>query len=177
MTPPIIIRGVEYPDKAAIAAAFGISIPSVRNAIRLGRTEFIGIPAHKTRKRTGTDPMPMRIAGKVYPDAHAAAKALKVSVKTIYSALSTGREDFVGLGRKRKHRRGGAQSADQAEARPDRPRELPLDEGRRRRLRGQHPYRQTPCRCRGHPMACRPRHGYYGARRGPSLRGPAFNVG
>lgn len=48
-----------------------------------------------------TTPMPVRIRGEVYPSAVAAAKALGVCKSTVYSALSRGNIDTVGLGRGR----------------------------------------------------------------------------
>ena len=43
--------------------------------------------------------MPVRIRGKDYPDARAAAKALGVMTNTVYQAIVQGREDRLGLPR------------------------------------------------------------------------------
>lgn len=43
-------------------------------------------------------PMQVQIRGKVYPSAPAAARALKVSVSTVYCAISRGNADRCGLG-------------------------------------------------------------------------------
>lgn len=105
MAKTVSIRGITYPDEQAAADAFGLNRRTVVNAIRKGRQDFIGIPAHKTRKRTGQEPMKVRVAGKEYTDAKAAAAAHGVKVKTIYSALCRGGEEYVGLGQKRPHRK------------------------------------------------------------------------
>lgn len=42
--------------------------------------------------------MPVMIRGKLYPDAKAAAKALRVSVDTVYCGISRGNPDRIGLG-------------------------------------------------------------------------------
>lgn len=105
MTSPIIIRGVEYPDKKAVAAAFGVCIQYVRTAIRRGRQDFIGIPAHKTRKRTGQEPLPVRVGGRKFKSREAAAKFFGVTYTTVAVAIIEGREDHVGLGTSRKHRK------------------------------------------------------------------------
>ncbi len=42
--------------------------------------------------------MPVAIRGVTYPDAHAAAKALRVSVDTVYCGISRGNPDRIGLG-------------------------------------------------------------------------------
>lgn len=103
---PITVRGVEYADEEAVASAFNISRKAVQNAINRGRVDYIGIPAHLTRIKTGADPMPVRIRGKNFPSAKAAAKHFKVSEVTVHNAIAAGREDFVGLGRSRKHSTG-----------------------------------------------------------------------
>lgn len=100
---PFTVRGQEFATFQACAEAFGISEKAVKNAVTKGRADMIGLPAHKTRKRHGVEPMAVRIRGKVFPTAEAAAKHFKVSVETIRGAIFKGREDFVGLGRKRKH--------------------------------------------------------------------------
>lgn len=100
---PFTVRGQEFASFAACADHFGISEKAVKNAVRNGRAEVIGIPAHKTRKRHGPDPMEVRIRGRVFANVNAAAKHFKVTPETIRSAIQRGREDFVGLGRARKH--------------------------------------------------------------------------
>lgn len=42
--------------------------------------------------------MQVMIRGKVYEDAHAAAKALRVAVDTVYCGISRGNPDRIGLG-------------------------------------------------------------------------------
>lgn len=103
---PITIRGTAYPDADAVAAAFGISRQAVHNAIRRGRGDYIGIPAHLTRKRTGAEPLPVRVRGMVFPSAADAAKHFGVSVITVRVAILEGREDYVGQGKSRKHSTG-----------------------------------------------------------------------
>lgn len=103
---PITVRGTEYPDEAAVAAAFGISPKAVRNAVNRGRQDYIGIPAHLTRIRTGQEPMTVRVRGTIYPSAKAAAEALGVTVVTVLTAIRAGREDYIGLGKSRTHSTG-----------------------------------------------------------------------
>lgn len=43
--------------------------------------------------------LPVRVRGVTYANAYEAAKALKVSVTTVYSALATSTTDTLGLGR------------------------------------------------------------------------------
>lgn len=99
----IVIRGVEYLHPQAVAEAFGITADSVKGAIRRGRAEYIGLPSHKTRKRHGAEPAPVRIRKRLYPSAAAAAKALNVTESTVTQMLARGRADYIGLGRSRKH--------------------------------------------------------------------------
>jgi hypothetical protein len=47
----------------------------------------------------GTEPVPVRIRGVVYPSISAAAREFKVKPSSICTALARGRIDFVGLGR------------------------------------------------------------------------------
>jgi hypothetical protein len=103
VTGPITIRGRTYPGPDEAAAAFNISRKALLNAARKGRLDFVGIPAHQTRKRHGVEPTSVRIRGKVYASVKAAARRFKVSEATIRGAINRGREDFVGLGRSRKH--------------------------------------------------------------------------
>lgn len=42
--------------------------------------------------------MPVMIRGKLYADAHAAAKALRVAVSTVYCGVIRGNPDRIGLG-------------------------------------------------------------------------------
>lgn len=103
MIGPVTIRGVTYPGPDEAAAAFGISRKAIINAARKGRLEYVGIPSHKTRRRHGVEPAPVRVRGKVFPDVKAAARRFNVSEETIRCAINRGREDFVGLGQSRKH--------------------------------------------------------------------------
>lgn len=101
---PITIRGVEYADDDAVAEAFGIGRKAVRNALNKGRADFIGIPAHITRPKVKPVLMKVRVAGRDFDSVEQAARALKVREGTIRAAISKGREEYVGLGRKRAHR-------------------------------------------------------------------------
>ncbi len=104
MPSPITIRGVDYADEGAVASAFGIGRKSVRNAINRGRVDFIGIPAHITRPKAKPVLMKVRVANRDFDSVEQAARALKVKEATIRGALSRGREEFVGVGKKRGHR-------------------------------------------------------------------------
>jgi DNA-binding transcriptional regulator YhcF (GntR family) len=86
-----------------VAAAFGISPQAVRQAIRKGRVDQIGLPPHVTRFRHGPEPFSVRIRGELYPSVNAAAEALGVSPVTVRNAIRRGREDFIGIGQSRKH--------------------------------------------------------------------------
>lgn len=103
MTTPIIIRGTAYPDADTAAAAFGVQRRAILCAIRLGTLDRVGLPPHVTRFRHGPEPFPVRIRGTVYPNVNAAAEALGVSPITVRTAIKHGREDFIGLGKSRKH--------------------------------------------------------------------------
>lgn len=55
-----------------------------------------------------TDRLRIRVRGKTYPSAAAAARAHGVTVNTVYSALHRGRIDYLGLGKGGPdHNRGG----------------------------------------------------------------------
>ena len=99
----VVIRGEVYLSAKAAAKAFGISPKSVSNAIRRGRQDFIGIPAHKTRTKHGVEPFQVRIRGEVFASVRDASERFGVEETTIRVALICGREDFIGLGRSRKH--------------------------------------------------------------------------
>lgn len=101
---PFEVRGQQFETFEACAEVFGITVTSVKQALRKGRADQIGLPAHKTRKRHGPAPMRARASGKDYESYKAAAQRLKVSETTVRTAVTRGREDFVGLGRSRKHR-------------------------------------------------------------------------
>lgn len=100
---PMTIRGETFATVEDVAARFGISALAVKQAVRKGRVQFIGIPAHITRKRHGPEPMPVRAAGKVFPTAADAAKALGVSETTVRGAILKGREAYVGTGTNHGH--------------------------------------------------------------------------
>lgn len=102
---PVTIRGVEYPSTDAAAAAFGVTRDAINKARKSGRLDFVGIHPSRTRNQHGRPPLPVRIRGKVYPSAADAAKRLGVTVQTINTMIAAGREDFIGLGTKRGHRR------------------------------------------------------------------------
>lgn len=99
----IMIRGKVYRSAEAAAKAFGITTKSVTNAVRRGRQDFIGIPAHKTRTRHGPEPFQVRIRGEVFASVKDASTKLNLDEATIRSAITRGREDFIGFGRSRKH--------------------------------------------------------------------------
>lgn len=105
MSEGLTIRGQSFPSYAAVAAAFGIKEKSVRNAVRIGRVDQIGLRPHLTRFRTGPVPMTIRVRGQSYPSVRAVARRLKVAEDTVRTALLRGREDYIGLGVSRKHRR------------------------------------------------------------------------
>lgn len=101
----VTIRGVEYENTDVAAAAFGITRDTVSRAKRLGRLDFVGLHPSNTRTSCGAGPMPVRIRGKLYPSAAEAARKLGVTANTVHTMISTGREDFIGFGRKRSHRK------------------------------------------------------------------------
>tara|TARA_R110000851_G_scaffold321340_1_gene486690 strand:- start:25813 stop:26355 length:543 start_codon:yes stop_codon:yes gene_type:complete len=85
----IEIRGVVYPDLPSAAKACGVTDAAVRSAMRNGTLHRVGLG------KTGREPLPVRINGRDYKSAAAAAKHLKCTKSAIYQALSCGREDKV----------------------------------------------------------------------------------
>lgn len=102
---PIIIRGRRYKSPESVAKKFGVSVRYVKVCIRLGRTDRIGRPPHITRVIHGAEPFRVRIRGKIYASVKEASVKLCVSEDTIRGMLRRGREDFIGLGRSRAHRK------------------------------------------------------------------------
>jgi predicted DNA-binding protein (UPF0251 family) len=100
---PLKVRRKTFQTLEECAAHFKISRQAIKAAIRNGRAQFIGIPAHKTRKRHGVDPMPVKVAGVLFNSAKEAGEALGVSEITVRTAINSGREAFVGKGLDRSH--------------------------------------------------------------------------
>ncbi|WP_170335010.1 hypothetical protein [Ruegeria arenilitoris] len=87
----IEIDGVIYPNVNAVAKAKGVKPDTVRVALRKGTAHRIGVGTG------GVEPMSVRIHGRVFADAKAAAKHCGITVGGIYEAIRCGREDRVGL--------------------------------------------------------------------------------
>lgn len=104
---PVTIRGETFDTLEAVAARFGVTVKAVKNAVSQGRAEYIGLPPAKTRKRHGVEPLPVRVAGQVFPSVREAAKALRVTQSAVRTAIARGSEDFVGTGRARLPNRSG----------------------------------------------------------------------
>ncbi len=91
----IEIRGVKYADLRSAGAAHGVSPETVRHAVRNGTLHRVGTG------HGGVEPMPVRIGGKDFPSAAAAAKHFKVTKSAIYTSISRGCEDRFGTAPRR----------------------------------------------------------------------------
>ncbi|AET73340.1 hypothetical protein EMVG_00054 [Emiliania huxleyi virus PS401] len=87
----ITVRGTVYPDTVAAARALGVKTKTIREAMRAGRLDRVGLGA-------GT---PVRVRSVTYPTARAAAADLGVTSGAIYQALyRSGHCDGVGRDRR-----------------------------------------------------------------------------
>lgn len=82
---PTIIRGTLYPSQRAAAAALGVHVATVHQALERGRADFVGLAIK------GRPGRPCYINGKRWPSQAACARALGVRPATISRALGEGR--------------------------------------------------------------------------------------
>lgn len=102
---PFMVRSMKFDTFKSCAEHFGLVVKHVKLMVRSGRAEYIGLPPHQVRTRSGPIPMPIAVRGVVYKDRAAAAEALGVTARAISNMVSAGRADFIGLGRDRTHAR------------------------------------------------------------------------
>lgn len=86
---PVEIRGVVYPGPKAAAQALGLHPETVRTAIRKGTLHRCGTG------RVGPEPMPVRIAGRTFADARAAAAHHGVAPATVWAAVCDADPDRI----------------------------------------------------------------------------------
>jgi len=86
---PVTIRGVTYPNFSDAAHAHGVHPNTVRTAYRNGTLHRVGTG------RVGPEPLPVRIGGKNFDNARAAAAHFKVPIGTIYDAICDGDPDRI----------------------------------------------------------------------------------
>lgn len=86
---PVTIRGVQYPSMAAAARALGVVPETVRRARRAGTLHRVGT------RRVGVEPMRVRIAGRVFDDAQAAARHFECTASAVYQAIRDGDPDRI----------------------------------------------------------------------------------
>ena len=87
MKKQITVRGVTYESYIDAAAALGLSVSAIRNAVIRGTEDRLGYKGG----------MPFTIRGVTYESGRAAAEALKVTPNQVYRAAAAGTLDRVGL--------------------------------------------------------------------------------
>ena len=89
---PVLIRGVEYPDAHAAAAALGVSPDTVYCAIIRGNPDRCGLgPDYKARRRAGgLPPKPVTIAGRKFASMAELARFLGRDPRAVRISLRAG---------------------------------------------------------------------------------------
>lgn len=98
----IRVRDLEFESDRACAAHFGVTLRHLRNAKANGKLDSIGLgKGHAKGKTLYRDPdryMPVVVRGVRFENAKACAAHFGIKVCTVYSLVSRGRADSIGLG-------------------------------------------------------------------------------
>ena len=98
----IRVRDLEFESDRACAAHFGVTLRHVRNAKANGKVDSIGFgKGHAKGKKLHLPPesyMPVVVRGMRFDNAHACAEHFGIKVCTVYTLVSEGRADKIGLG-------------------------------------------------------------------------------
>ena len=86
----VTIRNIVYESMAAAAISLGVHRTTVVKAKERGSLEYVGLG------KTGPRPFTVRCRGQIYASVKECAKMNNVAVSTVYSAINSGREDWIG---------------------------------------------------------------------------------